>query len=222
MESFLDMLHPRYGFSQNHSIGFNVGRVSSSHVVRKLIDPLDNRYPLFIYSCAIAEVVVEIVVVIKVDVLEDRPYLLKVCDGLSDIAANLTIFVLPRLVGAAEDRGLRRRERSGVVVIGLHDEVGVGGGGIWRRQDVVCLRWGEPSVQNTSRGGRVKLQIVPVGGLIGFCSIPGGSFGLGAETEASIGKKRIGDRGLKPTSAGHPRFGRKDEAEASQDEGDSS
>ena len=75
MESFLDMLHPRYGFSQNHSIGFNVGRVSSSHVVRKLIDPLDNRYPLFIYSCAIAEVVVEVVVIVKIDVLKHRPYL---------------------------------------------------------------------------------------------------------------------------------------------------
>ena len=143
-------------------------------------------------------------------------------DGGSDATSDEPVFIFPRAVGAVEDRGLRQREGSGVVVIGLHDEVGVGGGGIWRRRDVVCLRWGEPSVQNTSRGGRVKLQIVPVGGLIGFWSIPGGSFGLGAETEASIGRRRIGDRGLKPTSAGHPRFGRKDEAEASQDEGDSS
>ena len=188
----------------------------------ELVNALDDRYTLFVDFRAIIEIIVKIIVIVEIDVLEHRPSLLKVCDGLSDIAADLAIFVFPRLVGAVEDRGLRRRERSGVVVIGLHDEVGVGGGGIWRRRDVVCLRWGEPSVQNTSRGGRVKLQIVPVGGLIGFCSIPGGSFGLGAETEASIGKKRIGDRGLNPTSAGHPRFGRKDGAEASRDEGDTS
>ena len=53
-------------------------------------------------------------------------------------------------------------------------------------------------------------------------TVAGGSFGSGEEIEASIGKKRIEARGLKPTSAGHPRFGRKDETEARRDEGDGS
>ena len=76
----------------------------------ELVDPLNDRYTLFVDPFAIIEVVVEVIVIVEVDVLEHRPTLLKVCDGLSDIAADLTIFVLPRLVGAAEDRGLRRRE----------------------------------------------------------------------------------------------------------------
>ena len=42
-------------------------------------------------------------------------------------------------------------------------------------------------------------------------------FGLGADIEASNGRNWIEDRGLEPTYAGHPRFGRKDEAEASWD-----
>ena len=70
MERLLDMLHPRHRFPEDHSFGFIVGRVSSSHVVSELIDPLDNRYTLFIDSCAIAEVVVKVVVIVKVDVLE--------------------------------------------------------------------------------------------------------------------------------------------------------
>ena len=36
----------------------------------------------------------------------------------------------------------------------------------------------------------------------------------GVDIGASIGKDWIEDRELEPTSAGHPRFGRKDEAEA--------
>ena len=90
------------------------------------------------------------------------------------------------------------------------------------RVDVVDLQWGRSVGEKNVEGVRGKLQIVPVGGLNGFSSTPGGSFGLGAGLEASIGEKRIEDRGLNPTSAGHPRFGRKDEAEASQDDGGSS
>ena len=46
--------------------------------------------------------------------------------------------------------------------------------------------------------------------------------GVSAEVAASGGENWIEDRELEATSAGHPRFGRKDEAEASQDEGDGS
>ena len=78
---------------------------------------------------------VESFVIVAVDVSSFRPSLLEGRDVGPNTVPDLTVSVVPRLIGAAEDRGLRRRGGSGVVVVGLHDDVGAVGVGVW-------MRWG--------------------------------------------------------------------------------
>ena len=133
--------------------------------------------------------------------------------GARQIETNLAVLVLPRLIGAAEDRGLRQRGGSGIIVIGLHDDVGAdgvgaGGGGILSRE--VRVRRGN-CVENCKLSPLTG-SLVSTPHLRGRCSR--WRLGRGADIQALLAGRRIEDRELAPTSTGHPRFGRKDEAEA--------
>ena len=134
VEGLLYTLNPGHQFPKGNPVLFFVVGVVLRGVEGEAVHVLDD---------GDAELVnlgrgVESFVFVAVDVSSFHPSLLEGRDVGPDTVPDLTVPIVPRLVGAAEDRGLRRRGGSGVVVVGLHDDVGAVGVGVWWRWEIVA------------------------------------------------------------------------------------
>ena len=126
VEGLLYTFNPSHQFPEGDPVFFFVVGIVLRGVEGEVVHVLDD---------GDAELVnlrrgVESFVFVAVDVSRFHPSLLKGGDVGPNAVPDLAVLVLPRLVGAAEDRGLRRRGGSGVVVVGLHDDVGAVGVGV--------------------------------------------------------------------------------------------
>ena len=133
IEGLLYAFNPGHQFSKGDPVLFFVVGIVLRGVEGKVVHVLDD---------GDAELVnlrrgVESFVFVAVDVSSFHPSLLEGRDVGPNTVPDLTVLVVPRVVGAAENRGFRRRGGGGVVVVGLHDDVGAVGDGVWRRWGVV-------------------------------------------------------------------------------------
>ena len=133
IEGLLYTLNPGYQFPKGNPVLFFVVGIVLRGVEGEVVHVLDD---------GDAELVnlrrgVESFVFVAVDVSSFHPSLLEGRDVGPNTVTDLTVLVVPRVVGAAENRGFRRRGGGGVVVVGLHDDVGAVGDGVWRRWGVV-------------------------------------------------------------------------------------